>query len=136
LFDAGLNNIVTNLSLRFTGTFSDSSGDVLHQLVFSGSSIYGAFGSFATNTALDLGSTGLQVGITPSTPGTQTVAAFTVNVTTATGQGLALPSTGQYTVRATYTYELQDQGGDVPEPSTLALVGGVLVLAGIRKFRR
>ena len=36
-----------------------------------------------------------------------------------------------------FTYEVQDnvvQSG-VPEPSTLALVGGVLVLAGIRKFK-
>ena len=36
-----------------------------------------------------------------------------------------------------FTYEVQDnvvQSG-VPEPSTLALVGGVLVLAGSRKFK-
>ncbi len=33
-----------------------------------------------------------------------------------------------------FTYEVNEQSG-VPEPSTLALVGGVLVLAGIRKFK-
>ena len=33
-----------------------------------------------------------------------------------------------------FTYEVNAQSG-VPEPSTLALVGGVLVLAGIRKFK-
>ena len=34
-----------------------------------------------------------------------------------------------------FTYEVQDQGPGVPEPSTLVMVGGVLVLAGIRKFK-
>ena len=37
-----------------------------------------------------------------------------------------------FDTQVNFTYETQS---GVPEPSTLALVGGVLVLAGIRKFR-
>jgi hypothetical protein len=61
------------------------------------------------------------------------VANFTVTGVGSTTQGSVDAGSGRVTV--TYTYELQQQTG-IPEPSTLALVGGVLVLAGLRKFRR
>lgn len=55
---------------------------------------------------------------------------------TATGTGSAVGGFGSSNGRlqVQYTYEVIPSG--VPEPSTLAFVGSVLVLAGIRKFRR
>ena len=65
--------------------------------------------------------------VIPSTPN------WIFSVTTSnTSLANVLPDNASYTISGVYTYEVQ---GGVPEPSTLALVGGVLVLAGIRKFR-
>ena len=127
----GSNLQFTNLSLSFVAAFSDSNPNNGNKLVtFAGSSIYGNF-SFPTGMAQFNGTTGFQTPLNASTPLSTAIAAFNVNVvTTVTG---AIPDSAQYTVFANYTYETIPTG--TPEPSTLALVGGVLVLAGLRKFR-
>lgn len=66
-------------------------------------------------------------------PTTTAIAAFTVVGTGSTPQGTV--DAGSSRLQVSYTIEAIPQTGGVPEPSTLALVGGVLVLAGIRKFR-
>ncbi len=134
-FTAPSGSLITNVSFNFLGTFSDSdNSNGTHQLIFNGTTPWGSFGPLATTSGVDVGSTGTQTGLTPGAPGVNSIAAFLVTVTTSGADGLVLPESGQYTVRAVYTYEAEQQSG-VPEPSTLALVGGVLVLAGIRKFR-
>lgn len=59
-------------------------------------------------------------------------AAFTVVGTGSTPMGSV--ATGSGVLSVSYTVEAIPNG-QVPEPTTLALVGGVLVLAGLRKFR-
>ena len=54
---------------------------------------------------------------------------------TGTGSTTGSVAAGSGTLAYSYTVEAVQQGGQVPEPTTLALVGGVLVLAGLRKFR-
>ena len=61
------------------------------------------------------------------------LANFTVTGTGSTTSGSVAAGSG--VLSYSYTVEAVQQGGQVPEPTTLALVGGVLVLAGIRKFR-
>ena len=60
-------------------------------------------------------------------------AAFNVVGTGSTPIGAV--ATGSGVLSISYTVEAIPNTGGVPEPSTLALVGGVLVLAGLRKFR-
>jgi hypothetical protein len=80
-------------------------------------------------------SSGGIIGGTTTLPGPLvSLANFTVTGVGSTTQGSV--DAGSATVRVTYTYEQQQSGGGVPEPTTLALVGGVLVLAGLRKFRK
>ena len=63
-------------------------------------------------------------------------AAFIAGASLVTGHvGSAGVINSQFSARVNFTYEVDQTGGQIPEPSTLALVGGVLVLAGIRKFR-
>ena len=59
-------------------------------------------------------------------------AAFSVIATGSTPMGTVVAGSGVLTIA--YTVEAIPNG-QVPEPTTLALVGGVLVLAGLRKFR-
>ena len=59
------------------------------------------------------------------------IAAFAVTGTGSTTGGVA---NGNSQLSYSYTVEAIPNG-QVPEPTTLALVGGVLVLAGLRKFR-
>ena len=126
--------VITNLSLSFIGAFSDSSFDgltkgVTYQII---SSPLGASAPMTTSTGQYIGSvTALNV-LSAAQANLASIANFNVGVNTTITAGLATPASGLYTVNANYTYEVQ---GGVPEPSTLALVGGVLVLAGIRKFR-
>ncbi|MBY0503729.1 MAG: PEP-CTERM sorting domain-containing protein [Bryobacteraceae bacterium] len=133
-FSAPIGSSITNISFNFLGTFSDSDGNNgLHQITFSGTTPYGTFGPFNTGSNGDVGSTGSQTGLSAAANIANT-GAFNVSVTASnTVNTNALPESAQYTVRAVYTYEVNQSG--VPEPSTLALVGGVLVLAGLRKFR-
>lgn len=58
-------------------------------------------------------------------------AAFNVVGTGSTTLGSVATGSGVLSV----SYTVEAVSGGVPEPSTLALVGGVLILAGIRKFR-
>ena len=130
-FAAPAGSVITNVLINFFSTFQDSVNNGNHQLTYSGS---GAFGSFAAaNTGIDpnvsfVSTSGNTAQNVASTGGTWL---FTTLVSNTVGTNV-LPQASSYTVSGTYTYEVQ---GGVPEPSTLALVGGVLVLAGIRKFR-
>lgn len=139
-FAGGLNAApgqqITNVTLNFLGTFQDSVSNGLHQLTFSGSSVHGNFGPLNTNAAGSVGFTDTPGVIIIAGP-VASLASFVVNVTTSNTNGAnVLPDNASYTISGQYTTEaIPTQGGDVPEPSTLALVGGVLVLAGIRKFR-
>ena len=129
---AGFNT--TNISLSFAGAFSDGNPANTSQITFNGSSTLGNFGPLVTATDPLSGNTGFVQNLNPTvTPVAQGFGAFLVTVAT-TSTGNSIPDSAQYSVFATYTYETQQTGG-VPEPSTLALVGGVLVLAGLRKFR-
>ena len=60
-------------------------------------------------------------------------AAFNVISTGTTPMGSVAAGSGVLSIA--YTVEAISNTGGVPEPSTLALVGGVLVLAGLRKSR-
>ena len=63
-------------------------------------------------------------------------AAFLAGATLGTAHvGTVGVTSSTFDALVTFTYEVNPPQGGVPEPSTLALVGGVLVLAGIRKFR-
>ncbi len=131
-FGSGFN--ITNVSLGFAGSFSDPFPSTSSQVGFAGTAsggLVGNFGTFFTGTDGLSGNTGFQNNLLAATPGTQTFAAINVSVVT-TSPGATIPNSGGYSVFANYTYESNDV---IPEPSTLALVGGVLVLAGIRKFR-
>ncbi len=128
----GGGSIITNISLGFAGAFSDGNPNNASQISFSGSSILGNFGPLTTGIDNLSSNTGFVQNLNPTVNATPGFGAFNVNITT-TSIGASVPDSAQYSVFATYTYEVQTPG--VPEPSTLALVGGVLVLAGIRKFR-
>ena len=131
---AGFNT--TTVSLSFAGAFSDGNPNNSSQVTFSGSSSLGNFGPLVTATDNLSGNTGFVQNLSPIVVGApvQGFGAFVVTVATSS-TGASIPDSAQYSVFANYTYEVQVNGGNVPEPSTLALVGGVLVLAGIRKFR-
>lgn len=120
---------ITNISYSFDGSFQDAQVNGNHQLTFT--VVNALFGSLDFTTGSHP-SISLATGALGSTldASAQT---FTVTVANTVG-GNNLPNSASYAVYGTYTYEAQQQSG-VPEPSTLALVGGVLVLAGIRKFR-
>ncbi len=75
------------------------------------------------------GTSSLTVGL----PSSAAIAAFTVIGTGSVPSGTVDAGSGRLMV--SYTIEAIPNNGGVPEPSTLALVGGVLVLAGMRKFR-
>ncbi len=128
----GGGSTITNVSLGFAGAFSDGNPNNLSTVSFSGSSTLGNFGPITTGTDGLSSNTGFVQNLNPTVNATPGFAAFNVDITT-TSIGASVPDSAQYSVFATYTYEVQGDG--VPEPSTLALVGGVLVLAGIRKFR-
>lgn len=134
-FTAPSGSLITNLNLTFFGSFTETLNFVPHQLSFSGSSFIGNFGAFQTGSDTTQSNTGLQAAGSIAL-NTNSVSSFNVTVNTSTVGGQTLPDQGIYTVRAIYTYEVQQSGGDVPEPTTLALVGGVLILAGLRKFRK
>ena len=83
-------------------------------------------------------SSGASTAVTSTLNGTPlgsgvSVAAFVVTGTGSMTSGSV--ATGSGLLSYSYTVEAVQNTGGVPEPSTLALVGGVLVLAGIRKFR-
>ena len=61
------------------------------------------------------------------------VAAFVVTGTGSVTAGSVASGSGLLSY--SYTVEAVQPAGQIPEPTTLALVGGVLVLAGLRKFR-
>ena len=131
-FTAPNGSAITNVSFDFLGTYQDSVDNRDHQLTFSGTSAFGGFGPVDTTISPAIGfavASGGSAQLLASTPSWL----FTVTTSNTNG-GNVLPYNASYTIGGTYTYEVQDQGG-VPEPSTLALVGGVLVLAGIRKAR-
>ncbi len=128
-FGGGTN--ITNVFLSFAGSFSDPLPTPDKQLTFSGSSTLGAFGPFTTALSGLSGNTGFIMNLNSTNPNTAGFGPLEVNVTTMSTGG-AIPNSGGYSVFATYTYEVPNP---IPEPSTLALVGGVLVLAGIRKYR-
>lgn len=131
--DVGSGNLIQNLTLNFVGSFNDSISGTNHQVEFTGTSSQGGFATTATSAG-DFVGFAVVSNFVNTNPGTQTLASFVFNVTTALAGGTVSPESAAYTVSGSYTYEAQQQSG-VPEPSTLALVGGVLVLAGIRKFR-
>lgn len=131
-FTAPNGSAITNVAFDFLGTYQDSVDNRDHQLTFSGTSAFGGFGPVDTTISPAIGfavASGGSAQLLASTPSWL----FTVTTSNTNG-GNVLPYNASYTIGGTYTYEVQDQGG-VPEPSTLALVGGVLVLAGIRKAR-
>ena len=130
-FAAPNGSAITNVAFDFLGTYQDSVENGNHQLTFSGSSAFGGFGPVNTTISPTVGfavASGGSAQLLASTP------SWLFTVTTAnTNGGNVLPYNASYTISGTYTYEVQ--GGGVPEPSTIALVGGVLVLAGVRKFK-
>ena len=131
-FSAPAGSLITNISFNFLATFQDSVDNGNHQLTFSGNSAYGGFGPGTTTSHPSVGF------MVASGGGAQAIANtggnWIFNVATSNTLNVnVLPDNASYTISGVYTYEVQD--GQVPEPSTLALVGGVLVLAGIRKFR-
>ena len=74
-----------------------------------------------------------EVWVTPIRQATEAhIPVLTANVTSP-GSTVGTVGSANGSVFVSYTYEAIPTG--IPEPSTLALVGGVLVLAGIRKFR-
>jgi len=132
-FTAPALNEITNFTLRFNGSFQDGD-DQTNKTVGYAVTTSNAFGSIPNVNFM-----GTDVGVYTSNTfvnqvGLQlaSIAQFQVNVTTTTGN--LIPNSASYSVRGTYTYEVISDN-TIPEPSTLALVGGVLVLAGIRKFR-
>ncbi len=83
-------------------------------------------------------SSGSSTAVTSTLNGTPlgsgvSVAAFVVTGTGSVTSGSVASGAGLLSY--SYTVEAVQNTGGVPEPSTLALVGGVLVLAGLRKFR-
>ncbi len=133
--NAGANNQITNVQINFLGTFQDSVSNGNHQLTFAGTSVNGNFGPLTTNSAGSVGFTDTPGVIIIAGP-VASLAQFVINVTTSnTNVNNVLPDNASYTISGSYTLEAIPNQSGVPEPSTLALVGGVLVLAGIRKFR-
>ena len=131
-FTAPNGSAITNVAFDFLGTYQDSVENGNHQLTFSGNSAFGGFGPADTTISPTIGfavASGGSAQLLASTPSWL----FTVTTSNTNG-GNVLPYNASYTISGTYTYEVQRHDG-VPEPSTLALVGGVLVLAGIRKFK-
>jgi len=133
-FQAPALNQITNFRLSFLGTFQDGDpNNGTHQLSFAGASSQGGFA--ATNTSAGSGFGGLDLPnfVNSNTIGDRPQFVFTV---TTANVGINLPNSASHSVTGTYTYELIPTNDPaIPEPSTLALVGGVLILAGIRKFR-
>lgn len=130
-FSAPAGSLITNISFNFLATFQDSVENGNHQLTFSGNSAYGGFGPGTTNSHPSVGFMVASGGSAQAIANTGGNWIFNV-ATSNTSNVSVLPDNASYTISGVYTYEVQ---GGVPEPSTLALVGGVLVLAGIRKFR-
>lgn len=133
-FDAGIGSLITDVSYSVTFTWQDAVSNGNHQLSYNATSTLNGFSSGNVDTTMD-GSIG---GAAPFAWGgvllLQSVGAHTVSVLTSnTNPSNILPNQGSYTVSATYTFESQD---NVPEPSTLGLVAGALILGGIRQIRR
>ena len=126
---------ISGIGYSFLGTFSDSDGsNGLHQLTFSGTTPHGSFGPFNTNSDGEVGSTGVQSGLSTAFNLGPSIGAFQVSVNVAnTVITNVFPATAQYTVTAVYTYEAISSG--VPEPATLSLVGAALLVACLRRFR-
>ena len=83
-------------------------------------------------------SSGASTAVTSTLNGTPLAAGFNLANFVVTGTGSTTSgsvATGAGVLSYSYTVEAVPNTGQVPEPTTLALVGGVLVLAGLRKFR-
>ena len=131
--DAGAGSRITNVSYDITYTFQDSLNNGLHQLTYNATSVFGNFSTGNQNTT----SNGAFGGGSSTFGGAMSIQStggnYLVNVVSSnTVNTNVLPDNASYTISGVYTYEAQT---GTPEPSTLALVGGVLVLAGLRKFR-
>ena len=126
---------ITGISHSFLGTFSDSDGsNGVHQLTFSGTTPYGSFGPFNTNSDGEVGSTGDRSGLATAFNLGPSIGAFQVSVSVAnTVVTNFFPATAQFTVTAVYTYEAISSG--VPEPATMSLVAGAIIAAGLRRLR-
>ena len=124
---------IINVRLNGFATFQDSVDNGNHQLTYSAT---GAFGSFAAaNTGPDP-NVSFVSAFGNTAQNLASIANWVVTVSVSnTVAGNALPDNSSYTISGVYTYEVQNNDPGIPEPSTLVLVGGVLVLAGIRKFR-
>jgi len=127
-------NQITNFTLSFGGSFQDGDpSNGIHQISFTGSSSAGGFATTNTSAGSSIGSLDISNFINSNAIGNRAAFIFT---TTTANVGANLPNSASYSVFGTYTYELIPTNDPaIPEPSTLALVGGVLILAGIRKFR-
>ena len=83
-------------------------------------------------------SSGASTPVTSTLNGTPLASGVSVAAFVVTGTGSVTSgsvATGSGLLSYSYTVEAVQQTGQIPEPTTLALVGGVLVLAGLRKFR-
>ena len=122
---------ISAVSLGFAGAFSDGNPANSSIVTYNGTSSLGNFGPISTPADVLSANTGFISGLNP---GASSGGLINVSVTT-TSTGASTPDSAQFSVFATYTYETTVTQPGVPEPTTLALVGGVLLLAGIRKFR-
>ncbi len=131
-FDAGAGSLVTEVTYTINLTWQDSVNNGTHQLTFNATSALGGFDTGNFDTTLDESIGGFGPVVWGGTLLQQSIDAYLVTVVTSnTTPTSALPNLGSYTITGVYTYEVQD---NVPEPTTLALVGCILVLGGIRKL--
>lgn len=136
-FAAPLNSEITNISIlgRTDYQFGNNPGPNTFQISFAlpvGFSANPLISSISGGESSP-GITGNTANLGSGLP-TLSYSAFSVVGTGSTTAGAVFSGSG--TLSVTYTYEAIQQNGNIPEPSTLALVGGILALAGIRKFRK